>query len=92
MKKLSLGLLSLVAAISLVGCGNSGEEKTTLKVGATAVPHAEILEQAKPLLKEKGIELDVVTFQDYVLPNTTLDEGELDANYFQHIPYLEGFN
>ena len=81
-----------MAAISLVGCGNSGEEKTTLKVGATAVPHAEILEQAKPLLKEKGIELDVVTCQDYVLPNTTLDEGELDANYFQHIPYLEGFN
>ena len=80
-----------MAAISLVGCGNSGEEKTKLKVGATAVPHAEILEQAKPLLKEKGIELDVVTFQDYVLPNTTLDEGELDANYFQHIPYLEDF-
>ena len=92
MKKLSLGLLSLVAAISLVGCGNSGEEKTTLKVGATAVPHAEILEQAKPLLEEKGIELEVVTFQDYVLPNKTLDEGELDANYFQHIPYLESFN
>ena len=92
MKKLSLGLLSLVAAISLVGCGNSDEEKTTLKVGATAVPHAEILEQAKPLLEEKGIELEVVTFQDYVLPNTTLDEGELDANYFQHQPYLDYFN
>lgn len=92
MKKVSLGLLSLVAAISLVGCGNSGEEKTTLKVGATAVPHAEILEQAKPLLEEKGIKLEITVFQDYVLPNTSVEEGELDANYFQHIPYLEGFN
>ena len=91
-EKIIIRFIKFSGSYSLVGCGNSGEEKTTLKVGATAVPHAEILEQAKPLLKEKGIELDVVTFQDYVLPNTTLDEGELDANYFQHIPYLEGFN
>ncbi len=58
MKKVSLGLLSLVAAISLVGCGNSDEEKTTLKVGATAVPHAEVLEQAKPLLYLRTKELN----------------------------------
>ena len=62
---------------------------TTLKVGASNVPHAEILEEAKPLLKEKGIDLEIVTFQDYVLPNKSLADGELDANYFQHIPYLE---
>lgn len=92
MKKVSLGLLSLVAAISLVGCGNSDEEKTTLKVGATAVPHAEVLEQAKPLLADKGIKLEVEVFQDYVLPNTSVEDGELDANYFQHIPYLQTFN
>ncbi|MDE5977195.1 MAG: MetQ/NlpA family ABC transporter substrate-binding protein [Turicibacter sp.] len=93
MKKLSLGVLSLVTAITLVGCGNNeSSDKTTLRVGASAVPHAEILEQAKPLLQEQGIELKVTVFQDYVLPNTTLNEGELDANYFQHIPYLEEFN
>ena len=91
MKKVSFGLLSLVTALSLVGC-STDEEATTLKVGATAIPHAEVLEQAKPMLAEKGINLEITTFQDYVLPNTSVEEGELDANYFQHIPYLEGFN
>ena len=62
--------------------------ETKLRVGATPVPHAEILEQAKPLLQEKGIELEVIVFQDYVLPNTTLAGKEIDANYFQHVPYL----
>ncbi len=92
MKKLSLGLLSLITIFSLVGCNNSDENETLLKVGATAVPHAEILEQAKPILEEKGIKLEITIFQDYVMPNTSVEEGELDANYFQHIPYLEGFN
>lgn len=63
-------------------------EMETLIVGASNVPHAEILEEAKPLLEEQGIELIIETFQDYVLPNKALDEGSLDANYFQHIPYL----
>ena len=57
--------------------------------GASNTPHAVILEKAKPLLKEKGIDLEIVTFQDYVLPNKALANGELDANYFQHIPYLK---
>ena len=60
-----------------------------LVVGASNVPHAEILEKAKPLLEEKGIELEIETYQDYVLPNKALADKELDANYFQHIPYLE---
>lgn len=68
------------------------KENTTLKIGASNVPHAEILEQAIPLLSEKGIDLEIVVFQDYVLPNKTLTEGELDANYFQHIPYLNSYN
>lgn len=118
MKKLSLGLLSLIAAVTLVGCGNDTKTETTeattpettentetpetegttapeltkLVVGASSVPHAEILEFAAPLLAEKGIELKIEVFQDYVLPNRTLTEGELDANYFQHIPYLESYN
>lgn len=60
-----------------------------LVVGASNVPHAEILEHAESILAEKGIELEIVPFQDYVLPNKALDGKELDANYFQHIPYLE---
>ncbi|MGE5552927.1 MAG: MetQ/NlpA family ABC transporter substrate-binding protein [Betaproteobacteria bacterium] len=62
-----------------------------LKVGATPVPHAEILQVVKPLLEKQGIKLEIVEFQDYVQPNLALDAGELDANYFQHIPYLETF-
>jgi YaeC family lipoprotein len=64
----------------------------TIKIGATAVPHAEILEAAKPLLLAKGITLEIVEFTDYVQPNLTLESGELDANFFQHRPYLDDFN
>ncbi|WP_280769428.1 MetQ/NlpA family ABC transporter substrate-binding protein [Salipaludibacillus daqingensis] len=64
-------------------------ELQELVVGASNIPHAEILEFAQPLLEEEGIELDIVSFNDYVLPNEALAEGELDANYFQHVPYLE---
>lgn len=67
----------------------AGEEKAKLVVGATSVPHAEVLEEAKPLLAEKGVELEIEVYQDYILPNKDLDNGTLDANYFQHIPYLE---
>ncbi len=62
--------------------------QTKLTVGASPVPHSEILEFAKPLLAEKGVDLNVVVFQDYVLPNTALVGGDIDANYFQHVPYL----
>jgi len=73
--------------------GSAQAEPTTLKVGATAVPHAEILnEVVKPALEKEGINLEVIVFQDYVLPNTNLADGELDANYFQHIPWLENTN
>jgi D-methionine transport system substrate-binding protein len=101
MKKFLSLFLSLVVALVLAACGtakeedsNAGEgeetaETTELVVGASNVPHAEILEEAKPLLEEKGIELKIETFQDYILPNQALEAGDLDANYFQHIPYLE---
>ncbi len=65
------------------------KEKTELVVGASTTPHAEILEEAKPILDEKGINLKIETYQDYILPNRDLSEGRLDANYFQHKPYLE---
>ena len=67
-------------------------ENVKLRVGASPTPHAEILEFAKSLLAEQGVDLEIVEFDDYVLPNTAVEEGDLDANYFQHLPYLENFN
>lgn len=68
---------------------NDSGENVKLVVGASNTPHAIILEQAQPLLKEKGIDLEIETYQDYVLPNKDLESEEIDANYFQHIPYFE---
>ena len=65
---------------------------TTLKVGATPAPHAEILEQVKPILAKEGITLDIVEYNDYNTPNDAVEDGSLDANYFQHITYLNNFN
>lgn len=69
----------------------SADDKT-ITVAASATPHAEILEQAVPLLEEQGWELEVTVFEDYVQPNLVVDSGDFDANYFQHIPYLDDFN
>jgi len=89
--------LLLTAALAACGTGsNSGSsdssaaegESTKLVIGASVTPHAEILEKAKPLLAEEGIDLEIKTFDDYVLPNKALENGDIDANYFQHIPYL----
>ncbi|MEN6412050.1 MAG: MetQ/NlpA family ABC transporter substrate-binding protein [Veillonellales bacterium] len=99
MKKIGLFLIGLLAfAMILGGCGNSNSsapassKNTVLKVGATAVPHAEILNFVKPLLAKEGVDLQVVEFSDYVQPNLALSSKELDANFFQHIPYLEKFS
>ncbi|MFC3886671.1 MetQ/NlpA family ABC transporter substrate-binding protein [Bacillus songklensis] len=97
MRKLLTSISALALSISLAACGtgndNAGggadEGDKKLVVGASNVPHAEILEEAQPLLEKKGIDLEIKTFQDYVLPNKALADKELDANYFQHIPYLE---
>ena len=70
----------------------AAQENVVLKVGANITPHAEILEQAKPILAEKGITLEIVRLEDSITPNTGVIEGSLDANYFQHVPYLEQFN
>lgn len=68
------------------------EAKGTIKVAATSVPHAEILEAAKPILAQQGWTLEVTEFQDYVQPNEVVEAGDFDANYFQHTPYLDSFN
>jgi D-methionine transport system substrate-binding protein len=68
------------------------EQKGTITVAASATPHAEILEQAKTILAEQGWDLEVTVFDDYVQPNEVVESGDFDANYFQHIPYLESYN
>lgn len=93
-KKLVASLLTASLALGLAACGSddasSGDDKETkLVVGASNVPHAEILEEAKPLLEKEGVDLEIKKYQDYVLPNKNLAEGEIDANYFQHQPYLD---
>ena len=70
----------------------AGGETVTLKVGATPAPHAEILEIVKDILAEQGINLEIVVFNDYIQPNTAVEDGSLDANYFQHITYMNAFN
>lgn len=89
MKKIIAIALTLLFALSLTACGKKSE---TLKVGASVTPHAEILKVAKDELAKEGITLEIVEFTDYVLPNTSLESGDLDANYFQHKPYLDTFN
>ena len=90
MKKLLALVLALVLVLSLTAC--AGKDDGKLVVGASPAPHAEILEFVKPMLAEKGITLEIQEFTDYVLPNQALDAGDIDANYFQHLPYLENFN
>ncbi len=85
-------LLTLALSLALTAAVGVASANTKLVVGASAPPHAEILEAAKPILAEKGIDLEIVVFDDYVQPNLQLEAGDLDANYFQHIPYLENFN
>ncbi|SFQ35208.1 MetQ/NlpA family ABC transporter substrate-binding protein [Desemzia incerta] len=91
-------LATVGAALLLAACGNSenagdtsngNTEETTIKIGASNTPHAEILEFAAPILEEEGVTLDISTYNDYVVPNVALDEGDLDANYFQHVPFFE---
>ncbi len=103
MKKRSIltAIIAGIVSIGLIGCGNSegssndsssnGDDKV-IKVGVSPVPHEEIMEVAKPLLEAKGYTVEIVEFTDYVLPNTALESGEIDANYFQHIAYLNSFN
>ena len=87
----------LGGALLIAGCGNDNNKqaasnsKQVLKIGATAVPHAEILEQVKPILAKDGIELKITEFTDYNTPNLALGDKEIDANFFQHIPYMDEF-
>ena len=88
-KTLKLLMLACLPVLTLAGCNKSNK---TIVVGASSTPHALILEQTKGYINEKGYELEIKVFNDYVLPNYALENGELDANYFQHKPYLNEFN
>ena len=84
MKKILIAIISILLSISALA--------ETLKVGATPVPHAELLEFIKEDLKNDGVELNIIEFTDYVTPNLALSDGDLDANFFQHVPYLTNFS
>lgn len=93
MKKRNLfAVLAAVAVVTASFAGCSSKSDKVIKIGATPSPHAEILEYIKPQLKAKGYTLDIVTYEDYVQPNKALTEKTLDANYFQHQPYLTDYN
>lgn len=96
MKKILFAVLAgTLAVTTLAGCGaktESAEEDKTIIVGASPSPHAEILNAAKSILEKEGYTLEVKEYNDYVQPNVALDAGDLDANYFQHQPYLDQFN
>jgi len=93
MKKITALTASLILSLGVfAGCSGAEDSTEKLTVGASAVPHAEILENVREDLKELGYDLEVTIFNDYVLPNKALSEGQLDANFFQHIPYLEEMN
>ena len=96
-KALALALTGAVLVGAFAGCGakkDSGDKKETKKIviGASPSPHADILKGAKKELKKEGYELEIKEYSDYVQPNTALESGDLDANYFQHKPYLDDFN
>ena len=92
MKKVFVIALTLIMVLSLfAGCGSKADEKTIV-VAASPTPHAEILNVAKEVLAKQGYTLDIKVFSDYVQPNTATEDGSVDANYFQHTPYLETFN
>lgn len=90
-KTLSIILAALLSLTLLAGCGEKKDDKT-VTVAASTTPHALILEQCKDALEEKGYTLVIKTMDDYVTPNTATESGDVDANYFQHQPYLDKFN
>ena len=95
MKKIITLLIAVLTLFTLVGCGNKNEEASESKkisVACSPTPHAEILEKAKDLLAEKGYELEIIEFEDYVQPIEVVESGEVTADYFAHVPYLDNYN
>ena len=91
MKKIIAIVLALTLALSLAACGGKADDKT-ITVAASPTPHAEILKVAAEVLAKDGWTLEITEYADYVVPNNVVEDGEIDANYFQHVPYLNTFN
>lgn len=92
LKKISLGLVAVLSAATLIGCGGNGVDDKVIRIGASPSPHAEILYQIREEVEAQGYTLEITEYNDYVIPNTAVEQGELDANFFQHKPYLDDFN
>ena len=93
MKRRSIVLaLALCLLLCLTACGGGNKDKGTIKIGATPAPHEEILEVVKDTLAQEGYTLEIVEYNDYIQPNNSVEDGSLDANYFQHITYMNEFN
>ena len=93
MKRSITVILALALVLSvLAGCGAGSGNDKTITVAASSAPHAEILEQCIPILQEQGYTLEIKVMDDYIIPNTSTESGDVDANYFQHQPYLDDFN
>jgi len=95
LKVISLGLAAVLSCGLLVGCGgnaSAGADDKNIKIGASPSPHAEILAQVEAAVEAQGYTLEIIEYNDYVIPNTAVEQGELDANFFQHKPYLDDFN
>ena len=92
MKKTIAIILTLVLALSLAACGSGNADDKTITVAASPTPHAEILKVAAEVLAKEGWTLEIKEYTDYVQPNNVVEDGEIDANYFQHVPYLDTFN
>ena len=90
-KTIAIVLVAVLALGLLAGCGKKADDKT-ITVAASPTPHAEILKVAGEVLAKEGYTLKVTEYSDYVVPNNVVEDGEMDANYFQHVPYLETFN
>ncbi|MDR2183454.1 MAG: metal ABC transporter substrate-binding protein [Clostridiales bacterium] len=91
MKKIILATAIILGLSIFAACGGDSGENV-INIGATASPHAEVLEQVRPILEENGFTLNIVIFDDFITPNIALDAGDIDINYFQHVPFLNNFN
>ena len=92
MKKIIAIVLALTLALSLAACGSKTTDDKTITIAASPTPHAEILKVAAEVLAKDGWTLEITEYADYVVPNNVVEDGEIDANYFQHVPYLNTFN
>jgi len=92
MKKIIFATAIILGLFIFVACGGNSSGDNIINIGATASPHAEVLEHLRPVLEDAGFTLNITIFDDFISPNLALDAGDIDINYFQHVPFLNNFN